>query len=66
MIEIITQEIKMPPLKERKYQYKPLDLNGKNWEILKDDIPIKKGKYQDIVIICHNLNKKFYRDINYE
>lgn len=65
MVEIITQEVKMPPLRERKYQYKSLDLNGKNWEVLEDDIQIKKGKYQDMAIICHNLNKKFYKDISY-
>lgn len=63
MIEIITKEVKMPPVNERKFQYKPLDLNGKKWEVLEDGEQIWKGRYEDATLICYNLNKKFY-DVN--
>jgi len=60
MIKIITQEVKMPPIMERKYQRKSLDLNGKKWEVLEDGVQIYKGKFEDMSLICHNLNKKYY------
>lgn len=65
MIEIITEEVKMPISKERRFQYNPKDLNGKKWTVSDTDHNkiIYTGNFQDSALRCHNLNKKYYRDI---
>jgi len=63
MIEIIKEQIKMPSLStERRFQM--ICVNNK-WEVIDTHNENKtryKGAYEDVMIACHNLNKKFYRD----
>ena len=63
MIEIIKEQIKMPSLStERRFQ--KICVNNK-WEVIDTHNENKtryKGAYEDVMIACHNLNKKFYRD----
>jgi len=63
MIEIINEEVIMPPYNERRFQYKSLDPNGKKWEVLDEGRQVYKGNYVNATIISYNLNKKYYRDL---
>ncbi len=61
MIEIITEPVEMLPLNERRYQTEVK--NNKWWVVDTQDGSIRyKGKYENVVIACHNLNKKFYKE----
>lgn len=65
MIEIISRETEMPPLMERRYRKK---CEKNKWFVLdthSDEVRYK-GKYEDVAIACHNLNKKFYSAPNDE
>jgi hypothetical protein len=59
MIEIITHPVEMPPGKERRYQ---TDCKNNKWQVIdtQDNSVRYKGSYENVVIACHNLNKKFY------
>jgi hypothetical protein len=63
MIEIIKEQVKMPSLStERRFQM--ICVNNK-WEVVdthNENKTLYKGAYEDVMIACHNLNKKFYRD----
>lgn len=65
MIEIIVESVEMPKLTERKFHKNPLDLNGKKWNVIdiETNIEVYKGNFQNASIACHNLNKKYYRDL---
>lgn len=61
MIEIIKEQIRMP-LENRRFQticennkWKAIDTQSENKIVF-------KGSFEDVVIACHNLNKKYYRD----
>lgn len=61
MIKIITKEVKMPPFNELRFKKHPLDLDGKWWDILDEGKLLgMKKRFQDISLICHNLNKGYY------
>lgn len=62
--EIITENVYMPAYGIRRYKYKSLDPNGKKWTVTdtQTGIVIYNGKYEMSAIVCHNLNKKFYRN----
>jgi hypothetical protein len=64
MIEIITEEVAMPPLEDRRYQKRPLDSNGRKWDVIDttNEEVMYKGKFEGASLACHNLNKKHYRD----
>ncbi len=60
MIEIITEPVEMPRLNDRRYQTKVK--NNKWWVVDTSDNSIRyKGKYENVAIACHNLNKKHYQ-----
>jgi hypothetical protein len=63
MIEIIKEQVEMPSLStDRRFQ--KICENNK-WEVIDTHNENKtryKGAYEDVMIACHNLNKKFYRD----
>lgn len=62
MIEIITQKVDMPPLPERKF-YK--DKRKNRWVVIdKDTDKIRyKSTFENVVIACYNLNKKYYLNL---
>lgn len=63
MIEIITKEVKMPPINERRYQ-RGKCLDPKGWEVVDTETGNVrfKGKYTESCLALHNLNKKHYRN----
>lgn len=68
MIEIITEHVEMPELDKRRYQkncVNPHTIKQDKWVVIdtQDNSIRYKGAFEDVAIACHNLNKKFYRDI---
>jgi hypothetical protein len=69
IIEIHLDEVDMPPLDKQRYQ-KKCDRTkfSEPWHVLDthtNTIVYKgKGKYENVVIACHNLNKNYYRELN--
>lgn len=63
MVEIITEEVKMPPYDRRRYQKIAKDANGKKWDVEDTDngVIVYTGGFENASLICHNLNKKYYR-----
>lgn len=61
MVEIITEDVTMPLLSQKRFQRY---LIGNKWAV--EDTGgngiVYKGKFEEASLICHNLNKKFYRD----
>ena len=66
MIEIITEEVKMPDLNDRRFIKEPKDCNGNRFTVkdTQQNRVIYTGKYEEASLICHNLNKKHYRLTN--
>ncbi len=64
MIEIIVEEVEMPDFGKRKFQ-KNFDNN--KWSVIDTETNNVryKGKFEDVCLACHNLNKKYYRDNNF-
>lgn len=68
MIEIIIGEVKMPPTAERRYKLDAKWSGSKKWNVIDshDKNSIRYSSvYTNAVIACYNLNKKFYRDDQY-
>ena len=64
MIEIIKEEVQMP--NNKKYK---VDKVKNRWVVVdtkNNDAVRYKGYYEDVVIACHNLNKKHYLDLKTE
>lgn len=63
MIEIITDNVPMPDIEDRRFQKSADDINGGKWKVVdttQNNI-IYIGKFEDASLICHNLNKKNYQ-----
>lgn len=62
MVEIITEHVEMPQVKRFKKEH---DDNGNKWWVVdtETDTVRYKGRYEDVCIAWHNLNKKHYRDL---
>ena len=60
MIEIIKEKVDMPPLNDRKFQN---EHKNNKWFVLdtETNLVVFKGKFEDVCVACHNLNKKHYR-----
>ena len=67
MIEIITEKVEMPELNKQRFQK-----DCKNYGSLKEEWLVidtetntirYKGKFEDVCLASHNLNKKFYRNM---
>lgn len=65
MIEIIKEEVKMPDMEVRRYQRECNEWQNKWWVIdtHNDNKIVFKGKYPEVCIAWHNLNKKHYQNI---
>lgn len=50
----------MPPINERRFQIKPLDLKGETWELSDDGYPMQKGSYIELALTVHEMNVKYY------
>ena len=61
MIQIITEQIKMPPIQNRKFQK---DCKNNKWFVVdKEFDSIRyKGKFEDVILACYNLNKAYYKE----
>jgi hypothetical protein len=77
MIEIITENVKMPAVGKRRFQKdiarvgkrgQPLSINieRSKWTVTdtQEKKEIFRGSFEKAALICHNLNKKHYRQIN--
>ena len=64
MIQIITENVKMPNYKSRRFQINPKDCNGKKWNITdtNQNRIVGTRNFEDATLICHNLNKKYYKE----
>lgn len=62
MIEIIIEHVEMPSINERRFQ--KTCVNNK-WKVIDSHNENKlryEGNYENVMLVCHNLNKKYYRD----
>jgi hypothetical protein len=67
MIKIILEEVEMPKIKDRKFQYTANNGNINSfWYIIdtETNVQISKGKFQDIQFKCYHLNKNYYKHLN--
>jgi len=66
MIEIITEEVEMPDIYQRRFQKECKNFEHRNeeWSVIDTETNTVryKGKFENVVLACYNLNKKFYRD----
>lgn len=62
MIEIISDEIEMPKVSDRRFQ-KKCNLKNNQWYVLDVDSEqvVCTSTYENVSLACHNLNKENYR-----
>jgi len=55
----------MPGLNKRRFQKDPQDCNGIKWTVADNEQKriIYTGNFEKASLICHNLNKKFYKEL---
>lgn len=66
MIEIIKEQVDMPSLNSKR-RFQNIFMDNK-WEVIDTHNENKsryKGSYENVMIACHNLNKKFYKENPY-
>jgi hypothetical protein len=67
MIQIITEKIEMPHVYERRFQKRCENFGSKKEKWYAIDIETQsirlEGKFQDICVAVHNLNKKHYLEL---
>jgi hypothetical protein len=59
----MTENVKMPAILKRRFK---LEYDKYSWFVIDSfsGKTIRKGNYQDVIITWHNLNKKFYQELN--
>lgn len=64
MIEIIKEHVNMPKLSDRRFQLSSPKIKFNKWIIMdtKTDTIRYVGSFENTIIACHNLNKKFYKE----
>jgi len=66
VIEIITEDVKMPEPKKCRYIkcYPSGNPNGKRWNVFdtKTYDVVYRGTFENVALACHNLNKKYYKE----
>ena len=66
-IEIRLDQVDMPPLDKQRYQ-KKCDRTkfSEPWYVLDTHINtiVYKNKFENVAVVCHNLNKNYYRELN--
>lgn len=63
MIELISYEVKMPKLENRRFQICPKTSSGKK-QTVTDTVQgriIYTGNFENVSLITYNLNKKYYK-----
>lgn len=70
MIEYIKEQIVMPISDDRRYQKdcKNFGSRSEKWFVIDTmtNTVRYQGKFEDVALACHNLNKKYYRDEKYK
>ena len=65
MIEIIKGKVEMPDSDKRRFQKECKNFGSRNesWSIIDTETNTirYKGKFEDVCLACHNLNKKHYK-----
>ena len=61
MIEIVKEKVEMPTIDKCIFQK---EFKNNKWFVINSETNniIFRGKFVDVVLACHNLNKKYYRD----
>ena len=66
VIEIITEDVKMPKPEKRRYikGCPSGNPNGKSWNAFDTETGnvIYRGTFENVTLACHNLNKKYYKE----
>lgn len=60
MIKIIIEQVEMPPLEERRFKK---DCKNNKWFVIdthNENTIRYKGKFEDVCLAWHNLNKEHY------
>lgn len=67
MIEIITKKVEMPEISKQRFQKECKNYGSRNEEWLVIDTETNsvryKGKFEDVCLASHNLNKKHYLNV---
>ena len=67
MIEIITEEVEMPDVDQRRFQKecKSSGSRKEEWSVVDTETKTirYKGKFEDVCLASHNLNKDHYREL---
>ncbi len=63
MIEIIIEKVLMPEINQRRFQKDAKDCNGRKWNVsdTEQNKIVYTGMFEEASLICHNLNKKHYK-----
>lgn len=68
MIEIITEKVEIPDLDKLRFkkECKNFGSRSEKWFVIDTETKTVryKGNFDNVSLVCHNLNKKYYRDIN--
>lgn len=68
MIEIIIDKVKMPELYSRRFQKSCKNFGGRkeSWFVIDTQTNTiqYRGRFEDVCLVSHNLNKKNYRETN--
>lgn len=66
IIEIITEDVKMPKPEKRHYikGCPSGNPNGKSWNVFDTETNkvVYCGTFENVALACHNLNKKYYKE----
>jgi hypothetical protein len=62
MIQIITEKVIMPELSKRRFQK---ECKNNKWTVIDTTTNnnVYKGKFEDVCLAWHNLNKNYYKII---
>ena len=60
MIEIIKEDVAMPPIADRRYRKKCEKNKWFVFDTERNEVRYK-GKFEDVSIACYNLNKNHYK-----
>jgi hypothetical protein len=67
MIEIITEKVEMPEIHKQRFQKECKNYGSRKeeWSVIDTEINTirYKGKFEDVCLAAHNLNKAHYRSV---
>jgi hypothetical protein len=63
MIELIREHVEMPSINERRFE---VDFKNNRWVVFDNKTQKIRYRscYQGVIVACHSLNKKYYKELN--